>query len=67
VARLEDIARRIKDFDPNAKKNGKAVKVSKRKVEALIADSLPLKESQNPLIVQEAKNCIADLTWAMAE
>ena len=67
VSKLEEIARRVKDFDPNTKKGGKTVKVSKKKIEALIEAAAPLKESENPLIVQEAKNCIADLKWAMAE
>ena len=30
------------------------------------ADSADLKKSQNPLVAQEAKNCIADLTWTAA-
>lgn len=67
VSKLEEIARRVKDFDPNTKKEGKKVKVSKKKVEALIEASASLKDSENPLIVQETKNCIADLKWAMAE
>ena len=67
VAKLEEIARRVKDFDPNAKKGGRKVRVSKKKIDALIEECQPLKESANPLIVQEVKNCIADLKWAMAE
>lgn len=67
IAKLEEVARRVKDFDPKTKKNGKTVRVSKEKVEALIAGAAELKESKNPLIVQEAKNCIADLKWATAE
>lgn len=67
VAKLEEIARRVKDFDPKTKKNGKAVRVSKEKVESLIAGAAELKESEDPLIVQEVKNCIADLKWATAD
>ena len=67
AAKLEEVARRVKDFNPAAKKGGKKVHVSRKKVDALIADSEDLKTSKNPLIVQEAKNCIADLKWAMAE
>lgn len=67
AAKLEEIARRVKDFDPKTKKNGKIVKVSKQKVESLIAGAEELKSSKNPLIVQEVKNCIADLKWAMVE
>lgn len=67
VAKLEEIARRVKDFDPKTKKNGKAVRVSKEKVEALIAGAAELKECEDPLVVQEVKNCIADLKWATAE
>lgn len=66
VAKLEEVARRVKDFDPNTKKNGKVVHVSKKKVESLIAGAEELKNSEDPLIVQEVKNCIADLKWAMA-
>ena len=67
AAKLEEIARRVKDFDPDTKKGGKKVHVSKKKIAALIAASEELKTSANPLIVQEAKNCIADLKWAMAD
>lgn len=67
VARLEEIARRVKDFDPKTKKNGVAVHISKAKIEALITDVEALKKSSDPLIVQEVKNCVADLKWAMAE
>ena len=66
VAKLEEVARRVKDFDPKTAKNGKAVRVSKEKVESLIADAEALKGSDNPLIVQEVKNCIADLKWVLA-
>ena len=67
VAKLEEVARKVKDFDPNTKKKGKTVKVSKKKLATLIENYEELKKSENPLIVQEVKNCIADLKWAMAE
>lgn len=66
VAKLEEVARRVKDFDPRTKKDGAVVKISKEKLAALITDAAALKESENPLIVQETKNCIADIKWAMA-
>jgi hypothetical protein len=52
-----------KDYDlkdPNAKK------LSAEKIELAIEKASDLKKSENPLVAQEAKNCIADLTWTLA-
>ena len=67
AAKLEEIAAQVKDFNPKSKRNGRRVSVNPKKVETLIKAASALKESENPLIVQEVKNCIADLKWAMAE
>ena len=52
-----------KDYDlkdPNAKK------LSAEKIELAIEKASDLKKSENPLVAQEAKNCIAELTWTAA-
>ena len=63
VAKLERIAQQAKDYDfkdPNAKR------LNLEKVEKAIELSADLKKSENPFVAQEAKNCIADLTWTAA-
>lgn len=63
VAKLERLAHMAKDYDlkdPNAKK------LSAEKIEQAIEKASDLKKSENPLVAQEAKNCIADLTWTLA-
>lgn len=67
VARLEETARLVKDFDPKTRKNGRVVRFSRQKIEARITEAEALKGSSNPLVVQEAKNCIADLKWASVD
>lgn len=66
VAKLEEVARRVKDFDSKTGRNGGPAKLSKEKIETLIVNVEPLKKSENPMIAQETKNCIADLKWALA-
>ena len=63
VAKLERIARQAKDYDF---KDVNAKRLSVEKVEKAIEVSADLKKSGNPLVAQEAKNCIADLTWTAA-
>ena len=63
VAKLERIARQAKDYDF---KDANAKRLSVEKVEKAIEIAADLKKSQNPLVSQEAKNCIADLTWTAA-
>ncbi len=63
VAKLERIARQAKDYDF---KDANAKRLSVDKVEKAIELSADLKKSENPLVAQEAKNCIADLTWTAA-
>ena len=63
VSKLERLAHMAKDYDlkdPNAKK------LSAEKIELAIEKASDLKKSENPLVAQEAKNCIADLTWTLA-
>ncbi len=64
VAKLETLTRQAKDYDF---KDKAARRLDPKKVK-LAADAFAdLKESKNEAVVQEAKNCIADLTWALAE
>ena len=63
VSKLERLAHMAKDYDlkdPNARK------LSIEKIEMAIEKASGLKKSENPLVAQEAKNCIADLTWTLA-
>jgi hypothetical protein len=63
VAKLERIARQAKDYDF---KDANAKRLSVEKVEKAIEVSADLKKSGNPLVAQEAKNCIAELMWTSA-
>ncbi len=63
VAKLERIAMQAKDYDF---KDANAKRLDVGKVERAIELSADLKKSANPLVAQEAKNCIADLTWTAA-
>ena len=63
LAKLERLARMAKDYDF---KDANAKRLSAEKVEKAIELSADLKKSGNPLVAQEAKNCIADLTWTLA-
>ena len=63
LAKLERLARMAKDYDF---RDVNAKRLSVEKVEKAIELSADLKKSQNPLVAQEAKNCIADLTWTAA-
>ena len=63
VARLEEFARQAREYDPSAKK---AKRISAAKVDRIIAHYEPLKACDRPELVQEIKNCLADLIWAKA-
>ena len=63
LAKLVRIAQQAKDYDF---KDAKAKRLNLEKVEKAIELSEDLKNSENPFIAQEAKNCIADLTWTAA-
>lgn len=39
-------------------------KLSKNKIDRVIAFYTPFKKNPNPVVVQEAKNCLAELIWA---
>lgn len=64
LARLEEFSRVAKDFDPRTP----AFKAKEllMKIDRTIAAYNSLKEESNPVFVQEAKNCLADLLWAQA-
>ena len=64
MAQLEAFSARAKDFDPNA---------SKGKLQGLLAKIKSASDAyeafkghSDPVIVQEAKNCLADMKWAEA-
>lgn len=67
LAELVKFAKTAKDaqmFDP------KKARLQKSRLESKIKDAIAkfvsLKDSENPLVVQEAKNALADLAWAKA-
>lgn len=61
LAKLERLTRQVKDMDER-----RAMKVDRALVERIIAAYEDLKTSADPLVVQETKNCIAELKWAAA-
>lgn len=61
VAKLELIARLSKDTGEI--RDPAALKAKLEKADAVYGD---LKKSENPLVAQEAKNCLADIKWAAA-
>jgi len=70
VKKLSDLvrfAKEVKDLRAINPKKAKTVKPKlKEKIELAEKAFAPLKESANPLVVQEAKNALADLAWAKA-
>ena len=68
LAELVDFARKTKDM----RNFGEKQKMQRKRYEKLVKDALesakykPLLESENPFVVQEAKNCFADLKWTAA-
>jgi len=63
LVKLVEFAKRAKDFD-QSNRNTKG-KVTRAKIQSVIKSHGPLKENKNELVAQEAKNAIADLTWAL--
>ncbi len=63
VAKLEKLTLQAKDYDFG---DSRAKRLSDEKVRLAIEIFSDLKESGNPAVAQEAKNCIAELTWAAA-
>ncbi len=63
LAKLVDLARKVKDLDRTSEE---AQKISKAAITRVIGQYEPLKESVDSFIVQEAKNAIADLMFAQA-
>lgn len=66
LAELVEFARKAKDAPTfNAKQKVKKLEFQK-KVKAAVTKYESLKESQDPRVVQEAKNSLADLKWTIA-
>lgn len=64
VAKLEALTRQAKDYDFRDKS---APRLDPDKVKLAAAAFADLKESRSEAVAQEAKNCIAELKWALAE
>ena len=68
LAELVDFARKAKDM----RKFGEKQQMKQKRYEKLVKDALasakykPLLASENPFVVQEAKNALADLKWTAA-
>lgn len=63
LAKLEALARQVKDYNPKARKGPR---FNRNQVSGLINQYEDLKRDSDPKVVQEAKNCLADLKWAAA-
>ena len=67
LAELVRFAKSVKDCRELDPKKAKAVKSRLvAKIKEVSAKSAALKESENPLVVREAKNALAELAWAKA-
>ena len=64
LAKLVEMARLVKDRDRTSAKNRR---ISASQISSLAAKYESLKKSENPFVVQEAKNALADLEFAKAE
>ena len=64
LAKLVEMARLVKDRDKTSAKNRR---ISASQISSLAAKYESLKKSENPFVVQEAKNSLADLEFAKAE
>ena len=62
LAKLENICRQGRDYD-SATGGGR---LTPERVDLVIEKFSHLKQNANPYIVQEAKNCLADLKWLKA-
>lgn len=65
LAKLETLAAQAKAYNPADKRA--RVKFTKAKIKSEAAKYADLKESEDPVVAREAKNCLADLAWAAAE
>ena len=65
LAKLEQLAAQVREYNPANKRA--RVKFNKAKIEAEAKKYADLKESEDPIVAREAKNCLADLAWAAAE
>ena len=63
LAKLERLTLQAKDYDF---RDASARRLNAEKVDQAIALFSDLKKSGNPAVAQEAKNCIAELTWTAA-
>ena len=63
LAKLEQFAHAAKDYDHGA---AGTRRMSAENIDAVAEKFAPLKQSADPLVVQEAKNCLADLIWTAA-
>lgn len=63
LAKLEELTRQAKDYDPQ---NKAAQRLDPEKLAQAIEAFAYLKQNADPFVAQEAKNCLADLTWAQA-
>lgn len=67
LVELVKLARAVKDIRTfDAKKERLQKSRLQTKIKEALAKYASLKESENPLVVQEAKNALADLAWAKA-
>lgn len=67
LADLVKFAKSVKDLRAIDPKKARMVKSRLAgKIDDAVKKFEPLKESENPLVVQEAKNALADLAWARA-
>lgn len=65
LAKLETLAAQAKAYNPADKRA--RVKFTKAKINSESAKYADLKESEDPVVAREAKNCLADLAWAASE
>lgn len=63
LAKLVSFTEEVKDRDPNSKQ---AQKLTAGMLAGAIKKYESLKDSENPDVVQEAKNCLAELKWVAA-
>ena len=63
LAKLEEFSQQVKDSDRNDKSSKRA---QASRLREAIKKFEPLKTCADPFCAQEAKNCIADIVWALA-
>lgn len=68
LSELVEFAKKVKDLRAFSPKKEKVQKAQvKRMIDSALSRYAKLKESENPLVVQEAKNALADLMWTKAD